>query len=269
MELPPSEWYVFENKHDPIIDKETFEIAQKLCTGRRKPSKVKDPGPLNGLLYCSDCGHRMHMSQAQTRPRSCHYFICSKYRTDHRPVSCTAHRIQIDNIEELAARELRAVIGLALNNREEFIAKVMQNSSKAAEQKLKKARKECDAAESRIAALDKIISRLYEDNLIGKISDERFSKMSADYEKEQAELRTSFTQLKNEVISMQTQNEKSDSFLRLVDQYSEFETLTPEIARTFFEKIIIYEGEKNHYGRIINRRVDFVFNYIGQFPKDI
>lgn len=92
--------------------------------------------------------------------------------------------------------------------------------------------------------------------------------MSADYEKEQAELRNSFIQLKNEVMSIQTQNEKSDSFLRLVDKYSEFDTLTPEIARTFFEKIIIFEGVKSQSGKLVNHRIDFMFNYIGQFPKD-
>lgn len=122
--LPPSEWFVFENKHSPIIDKETFETAQKLCNGRRKPSKMGEPGSLNGLLYCGDCGHKMHISQTRSRPRSCHYFICSKYRSDDRPVSCTAHRIQIDIIEELAVRELRTVIGFAINDREEFIAKI-------------------------------------------------------------------------------------------------------------------------------------------------
>lgn len=162
----PSEWLVFENTHDPIIDQETFDIVQRLRQTKKKLTPLGEPNLLSGVLYCPDCGRKLYQSRARSRSRDKDYFVCASYRKVRD--GCKSHCIQNRVIEQILLDGIQAITAFARENEDEFVELVSSRSRAAVEKSIREAKHEQEQAQARIHKLDGVIQRLYEDNVEGK-----------------------------------------------------------------------------------------------------
>ena len=188
-------------------------------------------------------------------------FICAKYRK-HKGM-CTPHQIHNVQVEEILLRELRLITAYAREHEEDFIQLVTRHSEKELTRQLRDSTRELEQAEERIGKLDSIIQRLYEDNVEGKISDERFAKLSASYEAEQNQLESRKAELTEFIDASKKQRLNVDSFLGMVRKYTDITELTAEIIRSFVEKIEVLKPEKVPGTRTKKQTIVIYWNFIG------
>ena len=187
---------------------------------------------------------------------------CALPISQHR--GCTAHGINLDVVEQIVLADLQRVLAMVKDDEREFATMLQANMSREIRRDLSAKAREYDEGERRIKELDRIIQRVYEDNINGKISDERFKKMTQSYEDEQAELTERIKVLRRELEAAKEQSDGTDKFLRFVRKYTEITELTPEIVRTFIEKIIVHEKEKVDGKR--RQTVEIIYNCVGAIP---
>ena len=256
----PSEWQIFENTHEAIIDRETFDIVQRIRDGRRRLTSLGEMPILSGMLFCADCGKKLYQVRSRSQNVKDH-FVCSTYRKIKG--GCSSHQIRNDVIEQLLLDGIRGITEFARKHESEFVAMVMKQSKSESEKGLRECKRELEQSEARAHKLDGIIQKLYEDNLEGKISDDRFAKMSANYEAEQKALEARSAELKS-TITVDKQNALNiEYFLNLVRKYTCIEELTAEIIREFVTKIYVHKPETID-GRKM-QRIRIVYNCIGEF----
>lgn len=271
-------WVVIENTHDAIIDSETWELAQKLRkTSRRPPQFDKgEPNRLTGLLYCADCGAKMSNDRSIDARRSAeprNNYICSTYR-NHGGArrgdadDCTMHFIRSDVVEELILNSVKMVSAYAKDNKGEFVELVMDASAAQMENDLRESKKKLSTYCKRSNELDRMIRKLYEDNVNGKLSDKRFEKLSREYEAEQDGLEQKIEALDTEISALTEQSMNTDKFLELAQRYTDFSELTTPMLYEFVEKVIIHSPIKKDRRR--SQKVEIYFNFIGKFelPMD-
>lgn len=256
----PSEWQVFEGTHEAIIDKETFAIVQRIRDGRRRLTPMGEMPILSGIVFCADCGSKMYQVRMRGWEHDKEYFVCANYRKKTK-AACTSHQIRNVVIEQLLLEDLRRVTAFAKSHEEEFVRLVTDSASRSLNREMKDNRKEYEQSQARIAALDKIIQRLYEDNVTGRISDERFARMSATYEVEQQTLEKRVAELQILMDGAKQKAMNVEYFLSLVRKYTDIHELTGEIIREFVEKIIVFKAEKVDGHR--QQRIQIIYNAIG------
>ena len=256
----PSEWQIFENTHDAIIDKETFDIVQRIRDGRRRLTFMGEMPILSGMIYCADCGCKMYQVRARGWEHDKEHMVCSTYRKRGKN-NCVSHQIRNVVVEQLLLQDLQRVTSFAREHEDEFLQLITSNSEKELNKELKDCHKEYEQAKARISKLDTIIQRLYEDNVEGKISDERFMKMSATYEAEQKELNARVTDLQDFIDHAKEKSLNAEHFLSLVRKYTDIKELDAEIIREFVEKIIVFKAEKIDSHR--TQRIQIIYNCIG------
>lgn len=264
IDLPQEDWLIFENTQEAIIDRQTFDTVQKIRQSKRRPSRMGEMNALSGMLYCADCGKKMYLCRCTTMKQA-EYFNCSYYRKALKR-TCTSHQITVKAVEALLLRDLRLTIHFARSQKQTFLQILQSNADEKNKRELKESLKELSTAEERIKALDKIIQSLYEDKVSGKISEERYAKMSDTYETEQATLTERVKTLKTAIDSSKERRNRIRDFMKLVDKYSDIKELTPEIIRSFVDRIIVHEKRKEngHY----RQEVEIIYNFIGavEFP---
>lgn len=261
----PEDWLVFKNTHEAIIDEGTWETVQKIRDGKRRPSRLGEMGMLSGMMFCADCGAKLYQVRGKGWTHDKEYFVCATYRK--KKGMCSSHQIRNVVVEQLLLEDLRRVTSFAKDHEQEFIRIVMNNSEKELAKELRQSQKEYEQAQTRIADIDKIIRKLYEDNVMGKIPEERFYKMSAEYEAEQKALEERITKLKHTIDTANEQSLNTDRFLALVKKYTEITELDAEIIREFIDKIIVFKAEKIDGRR--TQRIQIFYNCIGaiDLPK--
>jgi len=267
----PSEWQVFENTHEAIIDEETFRIVQRIRDGRRKVNRMGEMPVLSGMLFCADCGKKLYQVRGVNLPQKEH-MVCSTYRKVKG--GCTSHQIRNEVIEKLLLAGIRDITEFARENEEEFVRMVSKKCIGNSEKALRDSKRELDHVQHRIKKLDDIIQKLYEDNIDGKVSDERFAKMTANYEAEQKtlsvranELNEMIIQLKIEISSAQEETANADRFLSLVRKYTDIKELTAEILREFVERVYVHQAEHIDGKKI--QKIRIIYNCIGEFNPPI
>ena len=255
----PSEWQIFRNTHDAIIDEETFKTVQRIRDGRRKVSRLGDMGILSGMMFCADCDNKLYQVRGKGWEHDKEYFVCATYRKVKG--GCSSHQIRNVVVEQLLLQNLQRVTAFARGHEDEFLQLITNNFEKELNKELRDCRKEFDQAKARISKLDTIIQRLYEDNVEGKISDERFMKMSTTYESEQKELNARVTALRYFIDHAKEKSLNAEHFLSLVRKYTDIKELDAEIIREFVEKIIVFKAEKIDGHRV--QRIQIIYNCIG------
>ena len=259
IDAPKEDWIIFENTQEPIIDQETFDIVQKIRQGKRRNANMGEPNMLSGMLYCADCGQKMYLCRCTTMKQA-EYFNCSSYRKKKKK-ACTSHQIMAHTVEELIKNDLQFTIRYASENKEEFYNILKNRSDAKTKRELSQSLKEVAEIEDRIKSLDKIIQSLYEDKVAGNLSEDRFLKMSENYESEQAELKEKAEKLKGSIQHSKNQMDDILKFLAIVDKYRDFQELTPEILRAFIDKVLIHEKQKvdGHY----RHTIEIIYNFVG------
>jgi len=263
----PSEWQIFENTHEAIIDQETFDIVQRIRDGRRRWTPMGEMPLLSGMVYCADCGAKMYQVRSRRFTHEQEHMVCATYRKRGK-AECPSHQIRNVVIEELLLDYIRDVTAYVREHEDEFIQLVTEKSRADLNRSQRDGRKEMEQAKARISKLDGIIQRLYEDNLEGKISDERFMKMSKNYEEEQHTLEARVKELETLMATEQVQTDNAERFIGLVKKYTEIPELTAEIIREFIEKVEVHSAERID-GRKV-QRITIHYNHIGEFqpPTD-
>lgn len=261
--LPKDEWVIFEDTHEAIIDRDTFDTVQKLREGvRRRVSIDGEMSIFSGLLYCADCGAKMYLNRHRGSEKDA--FNCASYRKE-KERTCTSHYITLHAIEDIVLYDLQRVLGMAKGKETEFVSMLQEKNKKMTKSDLSEKAKECDEAEKRIAVLDRIIQNLYEDKVSGTLSEERFIKLSKNYESEQAELTDKVKFLKDELMAVQKETADINKFMRLIKRYTEITELNAEIVRTFIDKIYVHKGEKAQGGH--RQTIEIIYNCVGAIPE--
>ena len=255
----PSEWAIFEGMHEAIIEPEVYDTVQKIRDGRRRQTPMGEMPALSGMVYCADCGHKLYQVRGRCLPQS-EYMVCATYRKKGKSV-CPSHQIRNSVIEQLLLEDLQRVTAYARNHEDEFLRLVTRNSEKALDRELRDCRKEYEQAKARIAKLDTLIQRIYEDNVEGKISDDRFAKLSGNYETEQAQLQSRVEELQRFLDDAKEKSLNADHFLALVRKYTDIRELDAEIIREFVERINVFQAEKVDGHR--QQRIQIIYNCIG------
>ena len=255
----PSEWAIFEGMHEAIIEPEVYDTVQKIRDGRRRQTPMGEMPALSGMVYCADCGNKLYQVRGRCLPQS-EYMVCATYRKKGKSV-CPSHQIRNSVIEQLLLEDLQRVTAYARNHEDEFLRLVTRNSEKALDRELRDCRKEYEQAKARIAKLDTLIQRIYEDNVEGKISDDRFAKLSGNYEAEQAQLQSRVEELQWFLDDAKEKSLNADHFLALVRKYTDIRELDAEIIREFVERINVFQAEKVDGHR--QQRIQIIYNCIG------
>ena len=270
IENPEENWVVFKNVHEPIIDRETFELVQRLVgkTKRRAP-KVEN-GAKNmfaDLLYCADCGHKL-WHHINTNNHNIHFFSCSNYKTDTRGSCETRHYIRADAIEQVVMWELQRMVQFLKNDEAMFAALLAQktNADMAAEKKyLEAERQKATARNNKVAEL---FEKLYEDNVSGKVTDEWFMQLSHKYEVERMELKAKIAELHNRILKLDSMKENKDQFIHAIRKFMEMQTLTAPLLRELIDHIDVYETKGTGKNRTQRIMIHYKFVGVIEIPDD-
>ena len=261
VENPIEKQAIFENHHEPIIDTQTWERVQELRKQRKRPNRYDEVGLFSGMLFCADCGSVMYQQRYQTDKRKQDCYICGNYKK--RTHDCTAHFIRTDLLTAGVLSNLRKVTSYAAKHEARFMKLLIEQNEDGGKRRNAAKRKELDAAEKRIAELSAIFKRLYEDSVTGRISDERFAELSADYEAEQKQVKSRAAELQAELAKAQEATVNAEKFMKVVRKYTSFEELTHTLLREFIEKIVVHECSYDENG---TRRqdIDIYYSFVGK-----
>ena len=261
VENPPEKQVIFENHHEPIIDTQTWERVQELRKQRKRPNRYDEVGLFSGILFCADCGSVMYQQRYQTDKRKQDCYICGNYKK--RTHDCTAHFIRTDLLTAGVLSNLRKVTSYAAKHEKQFMKLLIEQNEDGGKRRNAAKRKELDAAEKRIAELSAIFKRLYEDSVTGRISDERFAELSADYEAEQKQVKSRAAELQGELSKAQEATVNAGKFMNIVRKYTSFEELTPTLLREFIEKIVVHECsyDENKHRR---QEIEIYYSFVGK-----
>ena len=266
---PKEDWLVFKNTHEAIIDQETFEIVQKMRSHKRSNQRYKNrAGHENlfaGLVFCGTCGRKHYFCPQEKNGLNHDHYKCSGYR---KPIDgCeNSHYIQKSALIEIISGKLRQTIQEVHFNQEAFLKKLEQQSQAQFSKDNKRQRQQLQKEEHRSKEIDTIIQKLYEDNLLGKISDERFVKLSQSYEEEQRQLQTSISDLTEKLTKQQEDNLNISKFMTRILKYTELPELTVEIVNELIDKIVIHKPTGTKRNRII--QIDIYYNFIGKLNNE-
>lgn len=263
------DWLVFKNTHEAIIDQETFDIVQKMRSHKRSNQRYKNrAGHENlfaGLVFCGTCGRKHYFCPQEKNGLNHDHYKCSGYR---KPIDgCeNPHYIQKSALIEIVSDKLRQTIYECQLDQETFLKKIEQQSKAQFCKDSKRQQLQLQKDEYRSKEIDSIIQKLYEDNLLGKISDERFVKLSQSYEEEQKQLQTSISDLTEKLTKQQEDSLNISKFMARILKYTELPELTVEIVNELIDKIVIHKPTGTKRNRII--QIDIYYNFIGKLNNE-
>ena len=260
-----SEWTIFENTHEAIIDQETFDNVQRIRgNARRYPDGFGEAHPLTGLMYCADCGGKMYVHRTYNGKRVPQY-TCGQYGKYPIGSLCpTQHRIKAEAVLTLIADMLRAIAEYSKNDRAEFIRTVQETQAAQQTADISKKRKRLAAAQKRAGELEKLICKIYEDNALGKLPDARYEALDTQYAKEQDALNAEITELEKAVTGYEQSRKSAEKFIALIDKYENFDTLTNTMLNEFVEKILVHERARKG-SQDTTQEVEIYFNFVGRY----
>ena len=271
-------WQIFENAHESIIDRTTFETVQRLLDEKliRRPNHYGYIHPLSGLLYCKDCDSKLHIHRVDNgkeRPTG----ICSNYtgtaKTNGRDeivaddnYCSSAHRIEAIKVMDLLQITLRNLIEYVLNNKAKFVAVVQENLEMEKTKDFEKQKKKIPSHKKRLKELDILLDKIYEDNALGKLDEERYQARYEKYIGEHYKLKDELSAIEVMVENFANSNDRVHKFIQIVEKYAAFEEISQTMINEFVNKIVVHEREDKGC-RISPQRVELHFNYIGEFKS--
>lgn len=257
---PENQW-IFPNTQPAIIEEQVFARVQELRENKRRPAKQAErQGLFSGLLYCADCGSKLHFATGKNMTPQQDCYRCSRYKSN--TGDCTMHFIREETLKLFVLQRIFDVTALFFDDAMAFEEAAKKQRFQEAEKEAQKRKREIAQAEKRIAELDRIFKRIYEDDISGTISHERFLKLSADYEAEQRELTEQVKTWREVVETFEQDRSDFDSFAAIVRKYVGIRELTPTIVNEFVKKIIVHAPDKSSGHR--RQKIELVWNFIGE-----
>lgn len=270
----PSDWLITENTQEPIIDKPTWELVQKLRKTIRRTDTIGEANPLTGLVFCADCGAKMRNKRGVGKPlksdptkrgKMQDRYVCSSYANAASllDVACSEHSVGTDSLRAIALEMIQYACKSAVADPQAFREKIMEQSQLRQKDNAKALEKKLNEQKKRFSELDDLIQGLYEANFAGKITDKRFQTMVSRYEQEQAELEGEIQKKEEELQVFQKDSANVEKFMELTHRYAEITELTTPILNEFVDKIVVHQAEKIDGERV--QEIEVYLNYIGKF----
>ena len=256
--VPKEQQKVFPDTHEAIISREDFEKVQRLRAkhGRKRPKQDATYNMFSGLLYCADCDNRLHLHRYNTTGDE--YFSCGNYKGNSTKGTCeTTHHIRMDYLTAVVAFEISKLIYFSKVYSEDFLKIVMDSTLRRMEQEGRNRHKELDKLKKRERELDILFEKIYEDEALGKISSDRFVKLSQKYEEEQGEITESIRKLQAEISKEEDHLGTADAFISVIRKYRDLQELTPEIVHAFIRRIDVWNAEKENGNRVQRLRIHY------------
>lgn len=258
---PEEKRYFFPNTHEPLIDEATFELAQKRIATRNRPNTSDEIDMFSGLLFCADCGAKMGLQRGAGTPERKHAYMCAAYRNRARTgITCTTHYIRKSVIIDLVLADLRRVLKYVKEHEKEFISTASEYSAQEARQALREQKQELAKATARINEINTVFRKLYEDNALGKLSDEQFTMLTSGYEEEKAALAKRAAELENMITAVKERKDDISRFVRLVGKYSDIKALTYEVLHEFIDRILIHDLDREAG----TRKIEIYYSFVGR-----
>ena len=263
---PKEEQIRIENTHEAIIDQETWETVRKVREGKRRRNSMGEVDKYSGLLYCADCGSKLYFVRGTTIEPEKFNFICSRYRKHMGEEKCTPHMIRETVLDEIVLEEINKTLYYARTKTQEFAEYISKKSSSQLRKEINLKSDELVQSQKRVNELKSLFKRLYEDNVLGRISDEQFRTLSANYMDEQKTLEAKIPELDAEIEQLKKNCTNVQKFFDVAKKYTDIEELTPDVLRTFISKIVIHERKKKHDKNAL-QQIDIYFRYIGSMAE--
>ena len=259
LDKPKDEWKVFPDTHPAIIDRETFELVQELRKHRRRPNRTGEISMFSGLLYCADCGSKLGDSATNNYKREQAFFFCSAYRSNTRV--CSAHFIRENVVEELVLEGLQRLLWYIQVYERRFAQEQMERFGLQERRELAARQRELAQARQRVAEIDGLIQKSYEDMTKGLLSEERFATLTVSLESEQKRLKEAIPEMETRVETATDKANDLQHFIERARQVTRLTELTPEIVHEFIEKIVVSKSEKVEGKR--RQPVDIYYKTVG------
>ena len=266
LDNPPEVWKIFENTHEAIIDKETFERVQELRKNKRRPTRTGKSNMFSGIVRCADCEEKLYYCTSNSFESRQDHFVCSTSRKRGKEV-CDTHFIRAVVLEEGTLQHMRLVIQCIAAYEEEFRRALGAKKNAEARRELTAKKRTLQRSETRLNDLDRLFKRIYEDMVNGVINETRFKMLSEDYEKEQEELRQKIAILEEEIQNHEDQVENVDKFIQQAKKYLHLEKLTPTVLNDMVNAVYVHAPEKSSGHRV--QDVEISYNYIGILPANL
>lgn len=265
--LPKEDRKIFKNTHEPIIDEYTWNIARQLRNNRKKRAKSGKKSIFSGLLFCYDCGKKMYFQSPVVDLRNKDHYRCSSYK--HDTSACSSHYISDNALQSIVLENIQKVISYMKDYEDLFIQEQLAKSTQNELKQISKNKKELEKAKNRVIEIDNLFMHIYEDNVSGKITDDRFRNLSFNYDKEQQELKLKIEQLSKDIENTEKKDTDITQFISNVKKYTEINELTPEILNELIEKIIIHQTKKINGKKV--QEIDIYYRGVGiiSFPVSL
>jgi Site-specific recombinases, DNA invertase Pin homologs len=262
METPKEDWLIFEDTQPAIIEKGQWERVQKLRENKRRLTKFGKTSIFSGLVYCADCGAKLYFCACRSYKEddSQNHFVCSNYKSN--TGSCKIHFIREHTLKEQVLRIIQRTLTYVQLFREDFQRELLQQDTAARKAELVQLRKTLADAHKRIADLDVLVQKVYEDNALGKLPDARYLKLSAQYEQEQQEIAQLSVKLERAIETETAQMVDMDKFFALADRYANLTELTAPIVNELISKIVVHSPEKRYSRKHVT--IEVFFTYVGK-----
>jgi len=264
---PKDEWLIIEGTQEPIVDRETWETAQKCRIVKRRRNSTGEANPFTGLVFCADCGTRMYNHRygeviKYDSQDTYHCQLYSKY-----PPKCTMHYIKTSTLQALTLDAIRAVSGFVKENEDEFVRVVSEAHDIQSAEAARSHQRQLAKHQKRHGDLDSLIKQLYEDKVSGALTSKRFEILSGEYESEQEGLEHQIAELLSGLATYDTESGNTDRFIKIVRKYTDITELNATILNEYIDKIIVHEADKSSGER--EQVVDIHFNFIGRIPLPV
>ena len=254
----PEDMFYLPDTQEAIVSQAQFDRVQELRKNKRRPVKAERQGLFSGLLFCADCGSKLHFATSKRFEGKQDRYVCCHYKSNRG--TCTAHYIREDVLREIVLERIRAVNEYIRDDVDAFQEEWLQCRRTDQERSIRDDKKKVEQAKKRLFDLDVIISWLYEDYVLGNISQDRYKKMSADYEAEQERLKLEIEVIEEWVEQREEMNDGLDAFIVLTQKYVDVEELTQTIVNEYIKKIVVYAPDKSSGKR--TQKVKIYFNFV-------
>jgi DNA invertase Pin-like site-specific DNA recombinase len=264
--VPESEWVIFKNTHEAIIDQETYDNVKRLRSNvKRRPDGWGYVHPLTGLVWCADCGAKLYVHRIYNGKDMPMYVCGNSTKTLNSAGRCTGHRISATKLMQLVSETLQKLAQYAYTNNQSFEKAVMEKLSLRQSEEVTSQKRQLAKLGKRGSEIELLFKNIYEDHALGKLTDSRFVSLSSDYEKEQLEIDTQMQKLREAINHFENSKDRASNFIELVNKYKTFEKMTTTMLNEFVEKIVVHERDKK-FSVATTQKIEIHFNFIGEFP---
>ena len=267
-----SQWQITENVHEPIVDRADFENVQRILENIpvKRPNGDGEIHPLSGLLFCKDCGAKMHIRIDYRNGGKRHIAYCSEYHKGkaRNPKCNSPHIMDADLLMQTVSEVLKKIAEYAISNRADFEALVKKSLDVQQTDRTKKQQKRVPQITTRLEQIEKVLDKLYEDNALGTIEQDRYEQMSQKYSEEYYTLKTELAEIKEQLSAFENAGGRAQRFVKLTERYADFAELTPAILNEFISKIEVHERDQKR-ARYAIQHIGIYFNHIGRFENEL